>query len=178
MKGIVMNVLADMVEKQFGMPEWNAILSEAGSEGAYTAAARYDDQELLDLVGIISRRQSMPIEDLVFAFGEFMFPAFYERYPALIDAEVDFLPLLASIDSVIHVEVNKLYPGAVTPAFEEEWRNDSALMLRYRSQRKMCKLAEGLISGAAKHFNTTYALQHEPCMHRGADHCGLLVTLT
>ena len=69
MKGIVMNVLADMVEKQFGMPQWNAILSEAGSEGAYTAAARYDDQELLDLVGIISRRQSMPIEDLVFAFG-------------------------------------------------------------------------------------------------------------
>jgi len=177
MKGIVMNILADMVEQQFGMSEWNEILSEIDAAGAYTAAVLYEDQELLDLVGVISQRQSIPVEDLIFAFGEFMFPAFYERYPELIDAEAHLLPLLASIDSVIHVEVNKLYPGAVTPVFEEEWRSDSALLLKYRSKRNLCRLAEGLISGAAKHFDTTYELEHEPCLHRGADHCGLLVTL-
>ena len=41
MKGIVMNILADMVEQQFGMSEWNEILSEIDAAGAYTAAVLY-----------------------------------------------------------------------------------------------------------------------------------------
>ena len=33
MKGVVMNLLADMVETQLGMQEWNEVLDEAGEDG-------------------------------------------------------------------------------------------------------------------------------------------------
>jgi len=74
MKGIVMNILAEMVETQLGLNEWNEVLEEADESGIYTATAIYEDARLLNLVGIISQRNSIPASDLVFAFGQFMFP--------------------------------------------------------------------------------------------------------
>jgi hypothetical protein len=47
----------------------------------------------------------------------------------------------------------------------------------YKSPRKLCQLAEGLISGSAKHFNQNYKMTHDPCMHNGSDHCALKVEL-
>ena len=133
MKGVVMNPLADMVETQLGMQEWNDVLDEAGEDGVYTATSLYEDERLLNLVGIISRRNDIPVPDLVFAFGQFMFPAFYDRYPQLIDGHANMLDFLEGLDSVIHVEVAKLYPGAVTPGFSESRRDDKTLHLTYTS---------------------------------------------
>lgn len=173
-----MNLLADMVETVLGIEEWNAVLAENGLDGIYTSTALYDDEELMGLVATISRRNEIPVNDLVFAFGEFMFPQFYERYPQLIDPSPDLLTFLSTIDNVIHVEVKKLYPQAITPDFKHEQGDDNTLMLEYRSDRKLCQLAEGLISGAAKHYDEAYTLAHSPCMHEGADHCGLRVSVS
>ncbi len=177
MKGIVMNILAEMVETQLGLEEWNAVLDEAEEPGIYTSTALYDDARLLKLVGIISNRNGIPANDLVFAFGQYMFPAFYQRYPELIDGHDNMLDFLESLDAVIHVEVVKLYPGAITPGFEPDRRSPNVLHLKYESDRNLCRLAEGLIEGAAKHFKHSYDLVHEPCGHDGADHCGFLVRL-
>ena len=177
MKGIVMNILAEMVETQLGLEEWNAVLDEADESGIYTSTALYDDVRLLKLVGVISTRNDIPANDLVFAFGQYMFPAFYHRYPELIDGHANMLDFLESLDGVIHVEVVKLYPGAITPGFEPDRRSSKVLHLKYESDRNLCRLAEGLIDGAAKHFDHNYTLVHEPCAHRGADHCGILVSL-
>jgi len=51
------------------------------------------------MVGIISRRNGIPVSDLVFAFGQFMFPAFYDRYPQLIDGHANMLDFLEGRDS-------------------------------------------------------------------------------
>ena len=177
MKGIVMNILAEMVETQLGLEEWNAVLDEAEEPGIYTSTALYDDARLLKLVGIISNRNGIPANDLVFAFGQYMFPAFYQRYPELIDGHDNMLDFLESLDAVIHVEVVKLYPGAITPGFEPDRRSPNVLHLKYESDRNLCRLAEGLIEGAAKYFKHSYDLVHEPCGHDGADHCGFLVRL-
>ena len=68
---------------------------------------------------------------------------------------------------MIHVEVAKLYPGAVTPGFSESRRDDKTLHLTYTSERKLCRLAEGLIDGAAKHYGDDYVLTHSPCYNEG-----------
>ena len=65
MKGVVMNLLADMVETQLGMEEWNAMLDEAGEDGIYTATSIYEDERLLNMVGILSRGNDIPEQDLV-----------------------------------------------------------------------------------------------------------------
>ncbi|MDA8962480.1 heme NO-binding domain-containing protein [Congregibacter sp.] len=172
-----MNMLAEMVEDQLGLQEWNDVLLHANLDGVYTSSGLYHDSEMLKLVSIISERNNIPADDLVFAFGQFMLPGLVQRYPYLIEPMPDFLSFLESIDDVIHVEVKKLHPGAITPVFNHKRLAPHQLLLNYRSSRKMCQLAEGLISGAAKHFDTQYDLQHNPCLHTGADHCGFLITV-
>jgi predicted hydrocarbon binding protein len=175
MKGIVMNLLAEMVESQLGMEEWNNVLEAAGLDGVYTSSVLYEDTELLGLVAIISDRNGIPIDDLVFAFGKFMLPSFIARYPYLLEGVDGFLAFLQSIDSVIHVEVKKLHPDATTPVFHHIRLGENELQLQYHSERRLCRMAEGLVAGAAEHYNAHYSLTHEPCMHRGGDHCGFLV---
>ena len=81
MKGIVMNILAEMVETQLGLEEWNNVLDEADESGIYTSTVIYDDERLLNLVGILSQRNNIPASDLVFAFGQSMIPAFLQALP-------------------------------------------------------------------------------------------------
>lgn len=177
MKGIVMNLLAEMVETQLGIDEWNQVLDAADESGIFTATAIYEDARLLQLVSILSERNHIAVDDLVFSFGQFMFPAFYARYPNLIDHHDNMLDFLESLDSVIHVEVVKLYPGAITPGFKPDRQNANRLFLKDESKRNLCRLAEGLIDGAAQHFSHQYRLTHSPCLHEGADHCGLLIDI-
>jgi len=173
-----MNLLAEMVESKLGIDEWNATLEQAGVSGSYTALGLYEDQELLTLVGVISERTGLSSDDLVYQFGEFMFPSFNERYPELIEQSRDLLGFLETIDSMIHVEVKKLYPDAMTPSFNHQRIDENNLLLLYRSDRKMCRLAEGLIAGAGEYFNQKFVLTHEPCMLEGSDHCGLKISLS
>ena len=80
---------------------------------------------------------------------------------------------LLTVDRVVHVEVRKLHPDASLPSFEYLDERDDELTMIYSSPRKMCMLAEGLISGAAKHFGADYTLVHDKCMHNGEDSCEL-----
>lgn len=173
-----MNMLGEMVEETWGVPEWNDLLATCNLEGIYTSAATYPDEEALALIGEICRRREMEPGALLFEFGKFMFPKFHDAYPELIDNYDGLIPFLLTIHDTIHVEVRKLYPDAKVPQFEYAEPAPDSLTMFYRSDRKMCHLAEGLIEGAAIHFNTSFELSHETCMHRGSDHCELTVKVT
>lgn len=178
MKGIVFNILEEMVLERAGMEAWNSVLSRArDAGGVYTSAVSYPDDELLALVDAVSEYLAMPVQDVVQAFGEFMFAALARRYPLFIERCPDLFSFLGSIDSVIHVEVNKLYSNPSLPKIDCEYLDEHRLVLHYRSERKMCMLAEGLILGAARHYAVPVRMTHAVCMHRGADHCELEVAI-
>ena len=176
MKGIVFNMLADMVEQQFGLEAWDSLLDTVGSDGVFVATETYDDQVLLDLVAAASEATSVPAGDLLFAFGEYMLPQFAQHYPTFFEGQQSLRDFLLTVDGVIHVEVRKLYPEAGLPEFSYEEGNPNELTMLYKSPRRLCRLAEGLISGSARHFEQQYALNHDQCMHRNAEHCALHLT--
>jgi hypothetical protein len=177
MKGIVFNVLEEMVIEQCGMLAWNEILETQKVEGIYTAGESYPDEELFGLVGCISAKTDIPVEILVGAFGERLFKGLAERNPMFIEAEDTLKGFLKSVHDVIHIEVRKLYENPNLPDFEYEEGADNTLLMRYRSPRKLCILAEGLIRGASYHYNTTIEIEHPVCMHKGSDHCDIIVRL-
>jgi len=175
MKGVIFNVLEEMVIEQCGMEIWNDILETQQIAGIYTAGDSYPDEELFGLVTCISDKTQIPVETLISAFGEFLFTRLAERYPIFIEAEATLKGFLKSVDDVIHMEVRKLYENPNLPEFECEELTANELKMRYRSPRKLCILAEGLIRGAAKHYNTEIELDHPVCMHKGSAHCDLIV---
>ncbi len=173
MKGVVFNLLEDMVEKNFGVEVWDALLDETGQDGVYVSSESYPDEMLFALVVAAHEKSGIPINDLVRAFGEFLFPQFYKDNQEFFKPGLTLKSFLLLVDRVIHVEVRKLHPDAGLPQFEYVDEDDSELTMIYTSPRKLCMLAEGLIAGAAMHFDEDYTLTHDKCMHDGEASCEL-----
>ena len=72
MKGVVFDILRDMIEEKFGLEGWNQLLEKAGSHGMYLSSESYDDSEMVALLGAASEMTGQDIPTLLRTFGEFM----------------------------------------------------------------------------------------------------------
>lgn len=93
-----------------------------------------------------------------------------KRYPHFFAAHTSARSFILTLNDIIHPEVRKLYPGADVPDFTYELLPDS-LVMHYRSQRKMCAFAHGMVEGAADYFGEVAHVAQSKCMHRGDPEC-------
>jgi predicted hydrocarbon binding protein len=179
MKGVVFIAFNQMVEDQLGIDVWERLLNDVIPEsgGVYTSVEQYPDSELFNLVGALSNIVDVPVPTLVEQFGAYMFDILNSKYPIFTEQQADFFSFIKSIDGVIHREVKKLYNNPNLPSLDCKQIDKNTLEITYRSPRKLCFLAEGLIRGAAKYYNVKYALSHNRCMHDGNDHCLLVLAM-
>ncbi|GAA6146878.1 heme NO-binding domain-containing protein [Thalassolituus maritimus] len=177
MKGVVFDILRDMIEEKFGLEGWNQLLEKAGSDGMYLSSESYDDSEMVSLLGAASEMTGIEVPQLLQNFGEFMVGEFYTRFPIFFDNCSGLVDFLKSVDEIVHGEVLKFYPDANLPKFDYDERGDSLVMI-YQSQRKLCYLAEGLMAGSAKHFKQNVEIEQTRCMHRGDDNCHIVIKVS
>lgn len=177
MKGIVFNLLQELVVRDHGEDAWDGLLERADVDGAYTTLGSYPDAELLALVGAASELLDTPADELVRWFGRESIPAFAASHAHFFDGHDSTRPFLLTLTDMIHPEVRKLYPGANVPDFAYDVSSDEVLLMRYASERQLCTFAEGLIEGAATHFGEQATISQSRCMHRGDDDCLLEIAL-
>ena len=177
MKGAIFNALQELVEQQHGYEVWDAALTtcDLSSNGIYTSTKQYDDAELFAIVSYLSERLNVPVQDLVRAFGCFLFSHLILQAPLEAQNAPSLRAFLMMVDSLIHVEVKKLYQDANLPKFDYDEGDDDKLVMIYKSPRKLCFLSEGLIEGAAIHFGESISIKQNTCMHEGADSCEIEV---
>jgi hypothetical protein len=175
MKGMMFSLLEEVVG-HLGDDAWDRMLEGAGLEGAYTSLGNYPDEEFTRLVAILATRIGESERDALAWFGRRGIPVLAERYPEFFNAHKSLRPFLLSLNDVIHAEVRKLYPGADVPVFQFETpaEEPDRLLIRYRSKRRLCPLAEGFIAGAADHFRERVAITQPECMLAGAAECTLV----
>jgi len=176
MKGIIFQLLEDVVVDAYGEPTWDELLDAAGLDGVYTSLGSYDDAEITALVSAAAAKLSLPEGEVLRWFGQRAIPGMAKRWPEFFTAHQTTVPFLLSLNDVIHPEVRKLYAGAYCPHFAFTLPPDGSLMIGYRSPRKLCDLAHGFIFGAGDHYGEALAVQHRECMHDGADSCLIAVT--
>lgn len=159
MKGIVFTEFLEMVENRFSADMVDDILTDAvlPSQGVYTAVGTYDHAELVTLVKALADRSSMPVSDLIRAFGYHLFGRFEANYPGFFQGVPDALTFLSGIEDIIHAEVLKLYPDAQVPRFDVIHQADG-LDLVYRSSRHFEELAHGLIEAALARWGGGYSV--------------------
>ncbi len=174
MKGIIFNLVEEVVTDSYGPDTWDGLLNDAGLDGAYTSLGSYPDDDLHGLVRAASSQLDVPPDDVIRMIGEQSLPRLATRYPAFFDGH-DCRSFLLTLNDIIHPEVRKLYPGAGVPDFTYDDRAPGELLIDYRSVRQLCALAEGFILGAATHFGETVAVDQTSCMHRGDQTCVLRV---
>jgi hypothetical protein len=174
MKGIMFNLLEEVVVQDRGEEAWDGILEAAGVDGAYTSLGSYPDAELLSLLAAASPARESPGSGLRW-FGRAAMPLLARRYPVFFSEHRTTRPFLLTLNNIIHTEVRKIYPGSDVPDFDfDRLSPDDQLVLGYHSKRRLCGLAEGLIEGAADHFSEGVSIAQTLCMHRGDDKCVLV----
>lgn len=179
MKGIVFTTFNDMVEEQVGINCWEEILESIKPEprSVYTSVVDFPDNELFAMITKLSTITGQSIPELIKIFGQYLFHVLAMKYSVFIKSEPDFISFLKSIEDVIHKEVEKLYTAANLPTLQWEQNRPNSLTLYYRSPRKLCHLADGLIRGAAEQYEVSIEIAHEACMHNGHDHCKFEVSI-
>jgi hypothetical protein len=178
MKGIIFNLLEEVVTDQFGANMWDKLLDQARVEGAYTSLGNYPDADLFKLVEAASSALNQPPDLVVRWFGVKALPLLAQKYPAFFNRHQSTRPFILTLNDIIHPEVRKLYPGADTPEFDFDTSSPDILVMNYRSKRKLCSLVEGFTEGAAEHFKENVTIKHPLCMNRGDESCRLEFSFT
>lgn len=174
MKGVVFNIVEEVITEQLSVAAWDAVLQAADADGAYTALGTYHDDELLRIVAATGRITGMSDDDVLRFVGIHGFRGLADRVPEVMRGMRHWVDVLVDLDRIIHAEVRMLYPDAVVPGFVTTLQPDGVL-LRYTSNRDMCSLADGLAVGAGKWFGRELAVDHVTCTRRGDLDCTLLV---
>jgi len=152
MKGFIFSEFLELAEEKFGYAFVDNMVEETSSSGVYTSISTYQVEELVEMVVYISRKKNIPVPDLLIAFGHFLFPRFVKSFPLFFDENQHLFGFLGILHEIIHVEVQKLYPGALTPKVILSDEGER-LVLSYESPRKLAFFAKGMLEAAIKHFN-------------------------
>jgi hypothetical protein len=177
MKGIVFSLLEEVVRREYGEETWEALLEATQLDGVYTSLGNYPDGDLQKLVIAASDALKLPPNAIIRWFGMNALPLFAKRYPEFFEAHDSAQSFVLTLNDIIHPEVRKLYPGADVPYFEFDLSSEVVVM-EYKSRRKLCAFAEGLIEGAAAYYGEAVTLEQPQCMHRGDAKCVLRLSFT
>jgi hypothetical protein len=175
MKGVVFNLLEQVVVGKYGESVWDDLLDATGLSGAYTSLGSYPDEEIEKLVMAASTALNVPPNQVLRWFGREAMPLLAGHYPVFFSPHKNARSFVMSVNNIIHPEVRKLYAGAGCPHFQFEEAPDGTLLMGYNSARKLCALAHGFIEGAGDQYGQTMIVEHPRCMHKGDPGCTLSI---
>ncbi len=163
MLGVVYTSFIEMVEERFSTDVADDLLEnpQLKYDGVYTAVGSYDHGDMIRMVVHLSELTDIPVDDLVKAFGEYLFAQLASRYPDVLGDRERMLDFLEVIETSVHTQVRKLYPNAELPRFECIRHDADSLTMHYASKRPFVNLALGLIEGCAKHYQQPYDIEVE-----------------
>ena len=174
MKGIIFNLVESFIVDGWGIDAYEAVLDQCDLEtksAVFVGPGTYPDTDLLQIVGAAASAVGLSVPDALRAFGCYAFPRLIEAHPRLVDQSKGARDLLLILDGVVHVQVVKLYPDAVTPEFEAVDTGPDTLSLFYRSSRQLCPLIEGFFDGMEAHFGEVIHRTKTACLLDGAPRC-------
>jgi len=147
----------------------------ASRTSRYLPTGVYPDAEAVGILGEVAHATDAPLPDVVERFGEFLAPHLLKVADSEIDPSWTLLDLVERTESIIHAMVRVRNPGAKPPVLETLRVGPRELQLIYRSSRRMCRLASGLIRGMAGRLGEPVEIEETSCMHRGDPFCSFLI---
>jgi hypothetical protein len=175
-QGVILDELEKYVVRELGQTGLSRIrdLTGRGAGGYQFDKAYPDDEMFVMLRGLVEATRRDPRE-IVEEFGEVLASSLLEVYGFLVDPRWSFLEFLLNTESVIHAGVKLNTPGAKPPLIQALRSGPESVQISYRSRRRLCPLAKGIIKGAAAHYEVAIILTEDTCMLRGDSECVITV---
>ncbi|UPV99477.1 heme NO-binding domain-containing protein [Halorussus gelatinilyticus] len=196
MHGIIFKSLKDFVVRDHGHETWDAVRRAADLDGrVYLPIDTYDDGELIRLAEAVGDETGTPTPDLLEAFGRVAAGQLLDTYGNVVADDWTTLDVVANAEAGIHTVLRAHNPDLDPPelvcrreqgeeagtreegeASEEDEMSEGRVRVVYRSPRRLCFVAKGIVRGVADHYGEEVQVTEPTCMHEGADHCELVVT--
>ena len=144
----------------------------------YLPSSVYPDEAAVAMLGSIADATGESLPVVVERFGEFLAPHLLKVAGAAVDPAWTLLDLIEQTEGIIHALVRTKNPGAKPPVLETIRHDPHELHLIYASARRLCRLAQGLIRGMARHYGETVEIEETSCMLRGDPFCTFVVRTT
>ncbi|MCY3005529.1 MAG: protein kinase [Planctomycetota bacterium] len=172
MHGLILVQLQKFAQQTFGPEKWRRALSQSGlDQTSFSAGLVYEDRQALELIVLASQTLRVPVDEVVELFGRFLSTELIRLYSRVIKPEWRTLDIIENTETFIHSAVRVGNPGAVPPVLDAIRLSENELQLLYSSDRKLCKLAIGIIHGLADHFQEVIEVHKDSCMLQGDPFC-------
>jgi serine/threonine protein kinase len=175
MHGLILVQLQKFAQQTIGADRWREALTRSGLQRSFSAGSVYEDVHAMELVALASETLDMPVDQVVESFGRFLSTELTRLYQRVIKPEWRTLDIIEHTETFIHSSVRVGNPGAVPPVLDAVRFSENELQLLYSSERKLCKLAIGIIKGLADHYHDIIEIHEDSCMLRGDAFCSFRV---
>lgn len=155
MYGMIHQAARELAIRNLGEPAWEALLDEAGFEGRHFIGVEYyADADTMRLVGLISERLGLGIEDTLHEFGRFWVDfAGASAYGRVLQMAGDDLETFIMNLDRMHASIKSNMPKAALPGFEVVESSAEAIRVLYRSERRgLAPFVKGILSLVAERF--------------------------
>jgi len=173
MYGLVNQAIQGLVEDNFGAESWTKIKARAGvTDETFLSNQIYDDSVTYNLAGAASEVLSMPLGDVLHAFGKYwVLKVGQEKYGTLMrsggESLMEFLENLPNF----HSRVMLIYSDIRPPEFKIERTEDRKVLVHYFSSRVgLTDFMGGLIAGLAEMYKTEAVINCILSRATGHDH--------
>ena len=175
MHGMIFGQLRKLAERN-APGSWHGLLADAHLSGrTYLPMMSYPDEELGAIISAGAMRLGLNVDELVFELGRFLAPELLRQYRELLDSSWRTLEVIEHSESTIDRVVRRTALGATPPTLGVTRTQSDEVTVRYRSPRRLCSLARGIIVGLAEHHAEAVTIEERTCMHHGADECLVIV---
>lgn len=178
MHGIIFAELRRYAENELGPESWPLLVADAGLSGKlYQVAQQFPDSEFRTLLAAIARALSRPAETVLQDFGSFIAPGLLKMHAHSIRPDWRTLDVIEHTERAIHQVIRQGDSYALPPEISVGRISSRELLLGYRSGRKLCPFAKGIILGIAHHYAEDVVIDETTCMLDGADCCRMKIHL-
>lgn len=178
MKGIINLGIQEMLVKNFGTEAWEQVKSLSGCDEPFFAISNdYPDEITGALIKAASEVSGLPTETIMIEYSKFMVPnTLKEQYPTYFRLfGTSPREFLLNMDRV-HEHATRNILKSMPPRFEYKQLPDGRLLMKYKSERKLCAVLQGLILGVGILFNQELGVRQTACMHKGDAQCVMEIT--
>ena len=147
-------------------------VGEVWSDRVFELTEAYDDEWFSAQLERLALATGEPLNEVQRGFGVFAAQeTFLRLFPEYYEASDDTFAFLLGIEEKIHQLVRATIAGANPPRLHVQQLSELGVLVSYTSERKLCRLLEGLVRGTADYYGDDVVVEEIQCMHRGDTGC-------
>ena len=141
----------------------------------YVITENYPDDEAMAVVHHAARATGIDLQTFLFSFGAFLASGLVNVYRPFIDPAWRLFDLLENAELTIHTAVRINDRSADPPRLSVVRTGDDRVEIDYRSPRRLCALAKGIVQGLSDDYHEPVRITDLTCMHAGDPACRIEV---